>query len=151
MRTKLLIAAGCLLMVAAASAQQSKPATPAEPLASVLEAKSRKSWEEFKNKDKAGFATELADGFRAVEDDGAGARDAKAEVAEIDDFELSQYTLKDFHITPLGASAALVTYMAEYSGTAGGQPVHGKVAVAEVWVKRDSDWKTLYSQDTNVK
>jgi len=151
MRTKLLIAAASLVMVVAASAQQSKPATPAEPSASVLEAKVRKSWEEFKNKDKAGYAADLDDRFRAVEDDGDGARDAKAEVAEIDDFELSQYTLKDFHTTPLGAGAALVTYVAEYSGTAGGQPVRDKIAVAEVWVKRGSDWKTLYSQDTKVK
>jgi hypothetical protein len=89
--------------------------------------------------------------YRAVEDDGEGARDAKAAIAEIDDFELAQYSLKNLQITPLGTSAALVTYTAEYSGTAGGQPVHDKIAVGEVWVRRGSDWKELYSQDTKVK
>lgn len=155
MKSTLLIAAFCFAITATVSAQEPKPApkpaTSAAPSASALEAKVRESWEQFKKKDKAGYAAGLADGYRAVEDDGDGARDAKAEVAEIDEFELTQYTLKDFHVAPLGTSAALVTYTAEYSGTAGGQTVHDKVAVAEVWVKRGSDWKELYSQDTKVK
>lgn len=74
-----------------------------------------------------------------MEDDGGGARDAKTEVAEIDDFVLSQYTLTDFHVTSLGAGASLVTYTAEYSGTAGGQPVYDRIAVAEVWVKQGNE------------
>jgi Domain of unknown function (DUF4440) len=151
MKTTLLIAAIALGMIAAASAQEMKPMTPGKPSASALEAKVRKSWEQFKNKDKAGFAAGLAEGYRAVEDDGDGARDAKAEVSEIDDFVVSQYALTGFHVSSLGAGAALVTYTGEYSGTAGGQPVHDKIAVAEVWVKRGGDWKELYSQDTKVK
>jgi Domain of unknown function (DUF4440) len=151
MKSTLLIAALCLAITVTVSAQESKPAMAAKPSASALEAKVRESWEQFKKKDKAGYAAELAAGYQAVEDDGDGARDAKAEVAEIDEFELSQYTLKDFHVAQLGTGAALVTYTAEYSGTAGGQSVHDKIAVAEVWVKRGSDWKELYSQDTKVK
>lgn len=151
MKTTLLIAGVCLGLVSAISAQDAKPMTPVKPAASVLEANVRKAWEQFKIKDKAGFAAGLAEGYRSVEDDGDGARDAKAEVAEIDDFELAQYSLKDFHITPLGTGAALVTYTAEYSGTAGGQPVHDKIAVSEIWVKRGGGWKELYSQDTKVK
>ena len=151
MKATLLIAAVCLGMISAGSAQDAKPMTPAKPAASALEAKVRKAWEQFKNKDKAGFAAGLAEGYRSVEDDGDGARDAKAEVAEIDDFELAQYSLKDFHVTTLGAGAALVTYTAEYSGTAGGQPVHDRIAVSEIWVKCGNDWKELYSQDTKVK
>lgn len=151
MKTTLLSVAVCVGMVVAAFAQEMKPTTPAQPSASALEAKVRKSWEQFKNKDKAGFAAGLAEGYRAVEDDGDGVRDAKAEVAEIDGFVLSQYALTGFHITPLGAGSALVTYTGEYSGTADGQPVHDKIAVAEIWVKRGGDWKELYSQDTKVK
>ena len=151
MKTSLLIAAVCLGMIAAASAQEAKPTTAAKLSASALEVKVRKSWEQFKNKDKAGYAAELAAGYRAVEDDGDGVRDAKTAVAEIDGFVLSQYALTGFHITPLGTGSALVTYTGEYSGTADGQPVHDKIAVAEVWVKRGGDWKELYSQDTKVK
>src|SRR5450432_4304851 len=109
MKSTLLIAALCLAMITTASAQQPKPAMAATPAASALEAKVRESWEQFKNKDKAGFAAGLADGYRAVEDDGDGARDAKAEVSEIDDFVVSKYTLTGFHVTSLGAGSALVT------------------------------------------
>jgi hypothetical protein len=153
MKTTLLIAAVCVGMITASSSQEAKPTTmiTANPSPNALEAKVRKSWEQFKNKDKAGFAAGLAEGYRAVEDDGDGSRGAKAEVAEIDGFVLSQYTLTGFHITPLGAGSALVTYTGKYSGTADGQPVHDKIAVAEIWVKRGGDWKELYSQDTKVK
>jgi hypothetical protein len=153
MKTTLLIAAVCLAILTATWAQEVKPAKtpPPKPLAGTLEAKERESWEQYRKRDKAGFAAGLAEGYRGVEDDGDGARDAKTAVAEIDGFQLSQYTLADFHVTWLSASAALVTYTAEYSGTAGGQPVHDKIAVGEVWVKRGGDWKELYSQDTKVK
>jgi hypothetical protein len=151
MKATLLIATVCLGLIAAVAAQDAKPSPPAKPAGSALEANVRKAWEQFKTKDKAGFAAGLAAGYRSVEDDGDGARDAKAEVAEIDDFELAQYSLKDFHITSLAAGATLVTYTAEYSGTASGQPVHDKIAVSEIWVKRGNDWKELYSQDTKVK
>jgi hypothetical protein len=151
MKTTLLIAAVCLGLISSISAQDAKRMTPVKPAPSALEANVRKAWEQFKTKDKVGFAAGLAEGYRSVEDDGDGARDAKAEVAEIDDFELAQYSLKNFKITPLGTGSALVTYSAEYSGTAGGQPVHDKIAVAEIWVKHGTDWKELYSQDTKVK
>jgi hypothetical protein len=151
MKSTLLIAAFCLTVSASVLAQGPKPAMAAKPSGSVLEAKVWESWEQFKKKDKAGYAAGLTPEYRGVEDDGEGARDAKAAIAEIDDFELAQYSLKNLQISPLGITAALVTYTAEYSGTAGGQPVHDKIAVAEVWVKRGSDWKELYSQDTKVK
>ena len=57
---------------------------------SALEAKVRKAWEDFKNKNKAGFSAELSEGFREVEEDGEGLRDAKAEVAEIDQFDIAR-------------------------------------------------------------
>ena len=151
MKTTLLTTAVCLGLILTVSAQDAKPKTPAKSTAGVLEANVRRAWELFKTKDKAGFATGLAEGYRSVEDDGDGARDAKAEVAEIDDFELAQYSLKNFQITSLGAGASLITYSAEYSGTAGGQPVHDRIAVSEIWVKRGTEWKELYSQDTKVK
>jgi hypothetical protein len=148
MRAPLLITAACLALVAAAAAQQSKPATPSS---SEMEAKVKKSWEDFKTKNKTSFAADLAEGFREVEDDGDGARDMKTEVAEIDQLELTQYALKNFDIKPIGTDGVLVTYAGEYSGTAAGQPVHQKAVYSEVWVRRGNTWKVLYIQETNVK
>jgi hypothetical protein len=147
----MLISAVCVLFVAGASVQSKKlePATGAP--AKALEAKVRKAWEDYKNKNKAGFAAILADGFREVEEDGNGFGDKKAILEAIDQFELSQYTLKDFVVKPLAANAALVNYMAEYSGKFAGEPLQAKTAYGEIWTKHGNDWKLLYVQETKVK
>jgi hypothetical protein len=144
----------CVALLLSASAQQPNAGTSehsVQATRSALEAKERKAWEDYKNKNKDAFAAVLAEGFAAVEEDGAGSKDAKAAVAEIDQFDIKQYNLKDIAVKPLGADAALVTYIAEYSGTAAGQPIQEKDAMGEVWVKRGGDWKELYAQATKVK
>lgn len=149
MRVKSAVTAAFLVLLAIASAQQPKRPATAKTSVGALEAKVRKAWEDFKNKDKNSFAVILADGFTEVEDDGAGPRDAKAEVAEIDEFNLDTYTLTGFNVKPLGADAALVTYIADY--TVSGQSAHEKAAYGEVWIRRGNDWKLLYVQETKVK
>ena len=146
-----LISAVCVLLLASASAQSKKAESPAGPPAKALEAKIRKAWEDYKNKNKDGFAAILADGFREVEEDGNGFGDKKAILEGIDQFELSQYTLKDFDVKPVGSDGALVTYMAEYSGKYSGEPLQAKTAYGEVWTKHSNQWKLLYVQETKVK
>ena len=68
----------------------------------------------------------------------------------IDEFEITKYTLKDFKVTPLGANAALVNYLAHYEGKAGGQAINTNTAYGEVWV-RSGTWKALYVQETALK
>ena len=149
---KTLIVFVCLAMVpfAVAGEKTTNPSANSQ-LSAVLEAKVKKAWEDFKNKDKNAFAAILAHDFREVEDDGGGFRDANAEIAEIDAFDIANYTLSDFSVHPIGPDGALVNYVAQYSGSAGGQKVEGKVIYAEIWVKRAGTWKTLYAQSTNVK
>jgi hypothetical protein len=98
-----------------------------------------------------GFAAILADGFREVEEDSNGFGDKKAIPAHMDQFELSQYTLKDFDARPVGANTALVTYMADYNGKFAGEPLQAKTAYGEVWTKRGNEWKLLYVQETKVQ
>jgi len=141
----------CFLLVVGASAQSPKLESASGTPANALEAKVRKAWEDYKNKNKDGFAAILADGFREVEEDGNGFGDKKAILEQIDQFELSQYTLKDFVVKPLAANAALVNYMAEYSGKFAGEPLQAKTAYGEVWTKQGGEWKLLYVQETKVK
>ena len=143
------IAMVCVVMLAAASAQSSKQ--HAAPPAKALEAKVRKAWEDYKNKNKDGFAAILADGFREVEEGGTGFADKKAVVDGIDQFDISQYTLKDFDVKAIGSNGALITYVAEYSGKYAGEPRHSKTAYGEVWTKHGNEWKAIYAQETNVK
>ena len=150
------IAAACLLLLAGAATAQEIQHAPAKSTKStsnapVLEAKVRKVWEDFKNKNKESLGAALEEDFREVEEGGSGFGDKKAEIAMVDDFEISTYTLKDFTVTPLGTHAALVTYLAHYEGKTGGQPSKSDSAFGEVWVQRGSDWKALYVQETTVK
>ena len=150
MRT-MLIGAVCLLLVASAAAQSKKSEPAAGTPAKALEAKVRKAWEDFKNRNKDGFASILADGFREVEEESDGFADKKAILEQIDQFELIQYTLKNFDVKPVGSNAELVTYLAEYTGKYEGKSLQSKTIYGEVWTKRGSDWKLLYVQETNVK
>jgi hypothetical protein len=147
----MVITAVCVLFFAGASAQSKKPEPQAASPAKLLEAKVRKAWEDYKNKNKDGFAAILGDGFREVEEESNGFADKKTILEEIDEFDLSQYTLNDFDTRPLGPSAALVTYLAEYSGKFAGEPLQSKAAYGELWTKHGNEWKLLYVQETRVK
>lgn len=156
MKTRLAVVVGvvCAVLAVSGFAQRKKEATPARPgaaLSSALEAKVRQAWQDYKNKKKEAFAAILTDDFTTVEEDGSGLRDKKSEVDEIDQFNIAKYTLSDFDVKRIGAQGALVTYKAEYSGTAGGQPVNDKVVTGEVWVKRGRDWKCLHVQMTRIQ
>jgi hypothetical protein len=84
-----LVFVACLLLLTIAIAQ----AAPPTPNQTVLEAKVRKAWEDFKNKDKESFAATLAGGFSEVEEDGSGFGDRKAILTMIDQLELAAYGL----------------------------------------------------------
>lgn len=147
---KILIAASCLLFLAPAIAQQkSSPAKSA--VASTLETKIRKVWQDFKNKDKSSLASALADDFRQVEEGATGFGDKKAELASVDEFEITTFTLKDFTVRPLGPNGALVTYLAHYEGKSGSEAVNTNSAFGEVWIRDAKTWKQLYVQETALK
>lgn len=147
---KAFIAIALLLWIVSVSAAQDKQPSGNSNLP-PLEANVRKIWEGFKNKDKAAVAALLDDRFREVEEGASGFGDKKAEVAMVDEFEISTYTLKDFKITPLGPNAALVNYRAHYEGKADGENINTNTAYGEVWVRKGDRWKALYVQETALK
>ena len=149
----ILTAVACLLFLApAATAQEVKQASAkSTPNPPALEAKVRKVWEDFKNKNKTSLGAALADGFREMEEGGSGFGDKKAEIASVDEFELSSYVLRDFVVKSLGAHSALVTYSAHYEGKTGGQTQKSDSIFGEVWIHEGTDWKVLYIQETAVK
>lgn len=153
--SKVVIAVAALLLslAGAAAAQEKQPAVKSNAGAPPLEAKERKLWEDFKNKDKAGLSALLDDDFRLFEEGLSTIGDKKAEVNAVDDFELVSYTLSDFTVKSLGPNAALVTYIAQYEGKSGGEASKAKSVFAEVWFRKgkDSDWKDFYMQETYVK
>jgi hypothetical protein len=141
-----------LWLTTAATAQEVQhPAGRSASSGHAVEARVRKVWEDFKNKNKAGLGAALADGFREMEEGGSGFGDKKAEIAMVDDFELSSYVLRDFTVKSLGAQSALVTYSAHYEGKSGGLIAKSDSIFGEVWIREGNDWKALYIQETAVK
>ena len=149
MRKALIAVAVALSIAVAASAQEKQP--PAKKSSPPLEAKVRKLWEAFKNKDKPTLSALLDDGFRLFEEGLSTIGDKKTEVNAVDEFELMSYTLSDFTVKPLAPNAALVTYVAQYEGKSAGQVSKGKSVFGEVWIRRGNEWKAFYMQETYVK
>ncbi|HEY3975558.1 MAG TPA: nuclear transport factor 2 family protein [Candidatus Sulfotelmatobacter sp.] len=149
------IAAACLLLLAslatAQEMQQAAARSAAAPATSALESNVRNVWEAFKNKNKAALGASLSNDFRQMEEGNSGMADKKAEVASVDEFELTSYMLKDFNVKSLGTHSALVTYTAHYEGKTGGQLAKSDSIFGEVWVHEGAGWKALYIQETAIK
>lgn len=138
-----------LACASAATAQEKQPA--ARDAAPPLEARVRKLWESFKNKDKAALSSVIDDHFHLFEEGLSAFGDKKTEVNAVDEFELVNYTLSDFTIKSLGPNSALVTYIAQYEGKAGGESSKAKSVFGEVWTRSGTEWKVLYLQETYMK
>jgi hypothetical protein len=150
--TRILIIVALLLSFSAGvPAQEKQQAAKSGTVAAQLEARERKLWEAFKNKDKATLAAMLDGGFRQFEEGLSAFGDKKAEVNAVDEFELISYTLSDFTVTSIGPNAALVTYIAQYEGKSGGETSKAKSVFGEVWIRDGNEWKELYMQETYMK
>jgi hypothetical protein len=147
----LVMSVACLLSLTSIATAQEKQAEKSTPTASVLEAKVRKVWEDFKTKNKASLGASLADNFRMFEEGTSGFGDKKIDLASVDELELVSYTLKDFTVKSLGPSAALVTYVAHYESKSGGQVAKADSVFGEVWTREGNDWKALYLQETYIQ
>jgi hypothetical protein len=146
-----LVAVALLLSMASAATAQEKQPAKSGTVPAQLEARERKLWEAFKNKDKATLSALLDGGFRQFEEGLSAFGDKKAEVNAVDEFELLTYTLSDFTVKSIGPNAALVTYIAQYEGKSGGEISKGHSVFGEVWIRDGNEWKDLYMQETYVK
>ncbi|HUQ20500.1 MAG TPA: nuclear transport factor 2 family protein [Gemmatimonadaceae bacterium] len=124
---------------------------PEKPVGEMLQPKSEKSWKDWQAKDPKAYADILAEGYTAVLPDGKGPRDEVAALADMQGMTIGKYALSDFKATPLGEKAELVTYRANADVTIGANTGRAGLAVAEVWVKQEGNWKLLHYQETEVK
>jgi ketosteroid isomerase-like protein len=138
-----------LVLTLTAYAGQAPKQSPS--VASSLENKIRQAWQDWKDKKKDAFAAILTDEVVEVEADGKGPRGKQATLADLQNINIQKFALSDFKFTPLGDTAALETYKAVVDLTTEGKQMHFTLAVAEVWVKRGTDWKLLHYQETEMK
>jgi hypothetical protein len=146
-----LVAVAILLSLATAATAQKQQESKSASASAQLEARVRKLWEAFKNKDKATLSSLIDDNFRQFEEGLSAFGDKKTEVNSVDEFELLNYTLTDFTIKSVGPNAALVTYIAQYEGKSGSEVSKGHSVFGEVWTRSGNEWKALYMQETYVK
>jgi hypothetical protein len=145
---KAMLVAISLLLASAVAQTQSNPAKLGAKSGAALEAKVRAVWENFQKKNKPAVDKLLDPEFRSIEDGDSEFTNKATELKQVDEYTLDNYKLSDFQTTTIGPNASLVTYKAEFSGKASGQPVHMRGVFGEVWVKRSGEWKCLYSQET---
>jgi hypothetical protein len=124
---------------------------PAKPVAEILQPKIQKSWKDWQAKDAKAYSDILAEGYVAVLPDGRGPRDQVTAISDMQGMTIGNYTLSDFKFTPLGEKAELATYKADADVTIGANTGHAGLAVAEIWVKQENNWKLLHYQETEVK
>ena len=148
------VAVACLLLALNAFAQekslQNKAGGSQTALTAAAEDRSRKLWEDYRNRDKAALSATLAESFRGLEE-GGDFFDAQAYISSLDDFELKGYTLSDYTVIPLQTGAVLINYHGSYEGATAGQTTQGNAGFSEVWVRHGNSWKLQYLQETYLK
>lgn len=149
-RASVVVALFVMIFASVVTAQE-KQTSNAKLDATSLEAQVRNLWAAFQKKDKATLASLLDDHFRMFEEGLTAFADKKAEVNAVDEFELLNYTLSDFTVTPTGPNSAAVTYVAQYEGKSNGETSKAKSVFGEVWIRKNGTWKNLYLQETYVK
>lgn len=125
-----------------------KPAMSKKELQRKLISNEKSLWEAFKNKKADVFNKTLTtDGFQI---DAMGVT-AKADIAAaMGGCDIKDYSLSDFKLTTIGASAALLTYKGTQHGTCGGQAVPETVYASSVWVNRGGKWQALFHQESQT-
>ena len=122
-----------------------------DSLKQMFELKVKAEWEAIKNKDNKAYADLLADDYQGVEVDGKGERTKTQALNELEEGNISNYTLWGFKLIPLGADSAFVIYEVTLQFPPRSAIHYSRVYIGEVWVKRGGQWKELHYQETHVK
>ena len=113
-------------------------ASPTAPEATNPIDKEKKVWEEFKAKDYAAFATDLADEFIEVEPPGVYTKAASIE--GLKQMDATKYTQSDFKEAKIDADASVVTYTVK---SADGKETEYH---STIWAKRGDRWWAFLHQ-----
>jgi hypothetical protein len=120
-------------------------------LKDMFESKIKAEWEALKNRDKKAYGELLADDYQGVEIDGKGERNKLQAINELEDLNVSNYTLWGLKVIPLGADAAFTIYESTMQFPPKSAIRYSRVYIGELWVKRAGQWKLLHYQETHVK
>jgi hypothetical protein len=122
---------------------------PPEPDSFFIE-KEKEVWEALKQKDKAAATRLLADDFVGMYD--FGFFNKKEWVKQIDDqYTVDDYTIMNPKVLHPSPNTALLLYTSTCKGTGAWADYCSNTSrIADLWVKRDEQWRALFSQDTTA-
>jgi Domain of unknown function (DUF4440) len=138
-------------MPSAFGAEPSSGNPPDDALRKMFESKIKAEWEAIKNKDKKAYGELLADDYQGVEVDGKGERNKLQAMNEMEEQNVSNYTLWGMKLIPLGPDAAFVIYESTMQFPPKSVIRYSRVYIGELWMKRDGQWKEVHYQETHVK
>ena len=129
------------------NANKSAETKSSAPSEADIRAKETAAWEAAKKKDWDAFTKLMADDYIEVENDGV--HDKAASVQSVKDFELGDYTLSDWKLTPIDANSVLITYTAKVTGKFKGEAVpEGPYRESSAYVNRNGEWLAIFYQET---
>ena len=105
-------------------------------------------WEAWKNQNAASNNAIIADDFNSFWPDGSR-HIGKPTAQQMSEQAITGYKLSQLRVVPVGADAALVTYFADVKTP--GDIAEFRMAVGEVWVKRDGQWLIRGYSGTLIK
>jgi hypothetical protein len=94
-------------------------------------------WDTWKNRDAASNNPVIADDFQAISAHGL-LRTGKPTAQRMAEQSITDYKLSELRVAPVGADTALATYFAKVKTP--GEIAEFRVAVGEVWIKRNGQW-----------
>lgn len=112
----------------------------------LLISNERRTWELYKNRDVKGLAEMTAEDYYDIYPDGE-AVDKKRYLADVLETEVKDYSLSDFKVIRLNASAAIVVYRAKVHGVVGGREIRSEVAVTSGWARRGGRWLNVFYRE----
>jgi hypothetical protein len=116
-------------------------------LGEKLVAMERESWAAWKAQDASFFARVLSEDHVEL---GAGGRMGKAEVVKFiasGACKVESYAVDAFKVTPLSATAVLLTYHAEQKTTCYGKPVPSPCWTTAIYALREGEWKNVLFEE----
>jgi hypothetical protein len=122
-----------------------------DALRKMFESKIKAEWEAIKNKDKKAYGELLADDYQGVEVDGKGERNKLQAVNEMEEQNVSNYTLWGMRLISLGPDSAFVIYESTMQFPPKSVIRYSRVYIGELWMKRAGQWKEVHYQETHVK
>jgi len=133
------------------SAPKDGPVSGIGNLDEALIAKEKQVWEAYKRKDAATLRDLLHDTSYAIEDaDGEIITKAEA-LADLPNFTIDDYMMKNVQVIPINRGAAIVRYNVMVKGSSKGKPFtpHWSTA-SSIWVEHNGKWQNLVYQETQV-